>query len=270
MPGPYTDQLLTTLAYQDGTAVAKVGGAMGGGVNFKAPLTATANGSTGNVDVAMSGSPTLGAVTATSVTTALLALGSQTPPQYETYPGTTVLTTGPEILPLTAWTFVAGKLSVVTVDVIAWIATSTTAFGYTNNAQAGHVRIGSAAPVVPVNFGGFTYANATPAAPFAASGSQGSIQWNLSGNTATLYAEGINTPSAWAAGPFTVGALVTRSSKVYGVISISGGGTSVSGPSGTGTTTDNAGANQVVWDYIGPGTAVPITWCANRVQVFSL
>lgn len=51
MSGAYTDQLLTEVIYQDGTAVAKVGGALGGGLNFKAPLTATPNGSTGNVDV---------------------------------------------------------------------------------------------------------------------------------------------------------------------------------------------------------------------------
>lgn len=68
MPGAYTDQLLTEIVYQDGTAVAKVGGANGGGINFKAPLTATPNGITGNVDVGISGSPPLGNVTATSVT----------------------------------------------------------------------------------------------------------------------------------------------------------------------------------------------------------
>lgn len=50
MPGAYTDQLLTNLVAQDGTTVAKVGGAVGGGLNFVTPLTATPN-VNGGVDI---------------------------------------------------------------------------------------------------------------------------------------------------------------------------------------------------------------------------
>lgn len=55
MPGPYLDGLLTEVVSEDGTPVAKVGGAYGGGFNFQAPLTATPNSATGNVDVTASG-----------------------------------------------------------------------------------------------------------------------------------------------------------------------------------------------------------------------
>lgn len=59
MPSPYLDQLLTVLVSAAGSVIAKVGGANGGGLTFLAPLTATANGSTGNVDVGITASATV-------------------------------------------------------------------------------------------------------------------------------------------------------------------------------------------------------------------
>ncbi len=83
----------------------------------------------------------------------------------------------------------------------------------------------------------------------------------LSPAAVQIQAVGVSAPSAWSATTYTAGQLVTKTSNVYIVTSISGSGTSTTGPSGTGTgQVDNAGANQVVWDYLAAGTAVPVTW----------
>ena len=69
---------------------------------------------------------------------------------------------------------------------------------------------------------------------------------------------------AWAAGTYAVGNPVVRFGNEYIVTAILGTGTSVTGPTGTGNTTDNAGANQVVWAYV---TSTPVTkdsgWLPN-------
>ena len=51
----YTDQLLTTLVKAAGALIVKVGGAVGGSLNFLGPLTAVRNATTGDVDVGLSG-----------------------------------------------------------------------------------------------------------------------------------------------------------------------------------------------------------------------
>lgn len=78
---------------------------------------------------------------------------------------------------------------------------------------------------------------------------------------------------AWAPGPFTVAAFRSSGGNYYIVTSISGTGTSTTGPAGTGQTIDNPGANQVVWQWV---TANPVTkdsgWLPNGqppAQVFN-
>jgi hypothetical protein len=68
----------------------------------------------------------------------------------------------------------------------------------------------------------------------------------------------------------TVGQLETNAGNVYIVVSVSGTGTSTTAPTGTGTgIIDNAGANQVVRDFLAAGTSVPITWTAVEPKVFT-
>ena len=191
-----------------------------------------------------------------------LTLGSQTPPQFQESPNASQQTTSNATITLTTYAVPAGKMTVIQIQVFACIFTSTTAFIYNNTAQAVVVRVGSGAVVTnpvngPVNF----FSNSSPAAPFASAGNPGGLGFTVVGTSVVLSAQGLGTPGAWSETTYTVGQLVTKSSNIYGVISISGSGTSTSGPSGTGTTVDNAGANQVTWDYIGPTSGgVPITW----------
>jgi hypothetical protein len=165
----------------------------------------------------------------------------------------------------------AGKFTTFQAFVSAWILTSTSAFFYLNVATWGAGRVGSGALVLA----GSGLSAGTPSAPFASTGNPASLGFAVSGNTVELQATGYPAPTAWAAGTFTVGRLVTKGGITYGVISISGSGTSTTGPSGSGTTTDNPGGNQVVWDAVisAPGVPaagfVPITWCAEKVEVFT-
>lgn len=62
--------------------------------------------------------------------------------------------------------------------------------------------------------------------------------------------------SAWAAGDYAVATFVGKGGNYYIVTSISGTGTSTTGPTGTGSTTDNPGPNQVVWGWV---TTTPVT-----------
>lgn len=64
----YLDPLLNVVAYQDGAAVSKTGGAAAGGVNFKAPITVAYNPATGLTDIEIPNAPTFGDITANSVT----------------------------------------------------------------------------------------------------------------------------------------------------------------------------------------------------------
>ena len=199
-----------------------------------------------------------------------LTLGGQTPPQYQLSTTPTITTTDGSTATLASIPCPAGKLTTVEIRVTAWIVTAATSFSYYNVVTAQVARIGSAAPVGPVNMAEVFFSNASPAAPFAAAGSPGGIGFVISGNSLVLQAKGIGAPTAWSAGAFTVGQLVTKGGSTYIVAAIAGTGTSTTGPSGTGTgQVDNAGTNQVVWDYLAPGSSVPINWCAAKVEILT-
>jgi hypothetical protein len=218
-------------------------------------------------EITISGAPTSGALGSET-----LSLGTQTPPQFQESASPTITTTDASVAPLWSYTYPAAKLTVIEVQVFAWLATSTTAFYYNNTFAISAVRIGTAGPVNPIYGFSNNYSNASPPAPFAAAGSPGGLQAATSGSTITLSAQGlaIGSVSAWAAGAFTKGALVTKGGYLYAVISIAGTGTSTSGPAGTGTTVDNPGADQVEWDCIGPTTAgIPIMWGPGLTTVYT-
>ena len=196
-----------------------------------------------------------------------LTLGGQTPPQYQLSTTPTITTTDGSTATLFSYALPAGKFTVVQATVCAWIQTAANVFLYLNVATGGAARVGSGAPIGTADP---SFSNASPSAPFAAAGSNGGINFNLSGNTLQLQAKGIGAPTAWSAGAFTVGQLVTKGGSTYIVAAIAGTGTSTTGPSGTGTgQVDNAGANQVVWDYLAPGSSVPINWCAAKVEILT-
>lgn len=265
----YTDQLLTELVYQDGALVAKVGGANGGGINFTAPLTATLNGSTGNVDIGVTGSPTLGNVTVTSLTYA---------PGYDvTGPAPARLTTT-DATAHTIYTIslAAGAAVKVEFTVIGNLGTANgvanvnapNALGVWESAVA-LWRPGSG-PVTAAVLSSIATAD-DPFLPLAPASSTGLVAVVAGATSALIQVNGFAPTEAWTSGhtytrgdgSTTVGQFVTANGNVY--LCTTSGVASGSAPSGTGTGL-GTGAK---WDYVCAGSTVPVQWTMGAPRLIT-
>ena len=196
-----------------------------------------------------------------------LALGAQTPPQWQDQPYPSQSTVGTETISLAAIPLPAGKVTVLRVFAVGVIMTAASKFVALYSVSIPLVRIGTGAPAQ----GPTIIESGWPAsaAPFAAVGSPGSFGGSVSGNSFVLQAIGFPAPTAWSAGAYAMGNIASKGGNTYIVASIAGTGTSVSGPSGTGAgIVDNAGANQVTWDWLAAGSSVPCLW-GCKVDLFT-
>ncbi len=230
----YTDQLLTEIVYQDGTRVAKVGGAVGGGVNFVTPLTATPN-ANGNVDLSLADgySPTLTNLTVTPLTLATLAIP-------------------------------AGSNVDVTLRIIATLATGQVNANLAQSCYRAEVFAGR------TGSGGAGANNAKDTsdvlAPFVAfvggAATTGTANLDVSGNNLLIQVTGFAVKEVWTSGhayvrgdaTTTPGDFVTANGNVY--LCVSSGTAGGSAPSGTGTGLGTG----ALFSYVCAGSTVPVTW----------
>lgn len=225
-----------------------------------AGVTVVDNPSKGRTDITIAGAPTSGAFGSQPVT-----LGTQVPPQYQLQTTATVLTTDGSTA--TLWsTFVTGSTYVVAEAlVLGWISTAAHVVVYIATGLFAGVRIGSGA----MFSGSSSVAAQSPALPFDnTSGNPGSAVWSASGNNIVLSVVGV-VATAWApTTAYAVGRVVTNVGNTYLAVANTGDTHSAGsgGPTGGGPGIVD---NHVTWDFLAAGTAVPITWCACKAEIFT-
>lgn len=264
----YLDALLklTVRVSGNGAQVGTVGGGTTG-LNFNAPLTATPNTTTSNVDVGMLASPTFTNLTASTLTYA---------PGVDVWGGAVQATytdAGPETLATIS--VPVGSIVVVDFTVIGNLNTSNGAPGYKAPQGDGAWKV--TARLVNASGGIGTQvallstlaSNGAPFLPAATSSATGLVAVVGAGANALIQVNGfaaapwvVSTAYVTGDGSSVAGSFVTANGNVY---RCSTSGTS-SGSAPSGTTTSGTGA---VFTYMCAGAVVPVQWTLSAVRAIS-
>lgn len=264
----YLDALLklTVRVFSSGSQVGTVGGGTTG-LNFSAPLTATPNTTTSNVDVGMSASPTFTNLTASTLTYA---------PGVDVWGGA-AQATYTDASPHTVAT-IAIPVGIVDFDVLV-LANLGTANGVTNvNAPLGPTIYRKNLAGARGSSGGAVLANMSdtsmiskPFIPDSPTATPGCVAFVISGNNLLIQVSGFAVAEAWTAGhtytagdaSSVVGQFVTANGNVY--LCTGSGTASGSAPTGTGTGLGTG----ATFAYVAVGALVPVQWTLGAVRTIS-
>jgi hypothetical protein len=198
----------------------------------------------------------------------VLSLGSNTPPQWQGYAETSVLTTDTTTRTLATIAVPEGSSVRLEFRIVANLA-----FGQVNANLAPCVyafaqtvfRTGTVTldPMAQPNGHDQSSDVSAPFLAFGGSSGSGKGFLTISGNDVLIQCKGFSPKETWTTGhtytpgdgSSTLGDFVTSSGNVYRCVF--GGVAGATPPSGTGTLISDG---TCFWAYVGPGTAIPVRW----------